>query len=502
MRLSHFVAMTILMVLFLTGVVLAQRTNDNKNDRGARSSQQSNVGRRQQGNVEETTIKGNNSNLDNATPGNRSEQTSPSPTRNSDANKDLNDLKDRVGQLEKKSISEDDLGLFYWLPNPIVLAVIAFLIFLALILHLLHLLRVGRLNRDFEQLAIGQRNLAGRTGVPSGKNPGIDRISDQLNQQGQALNQLVTRFNQIDNRFTTNDAQFRDAIHAVALATNWIGEAQLRDAFASDGGNLSESERAATIAVLERFEEPLRQNASRLEPVSQVVGELVEQLQGRTHSTPELVGRVHNLHEGIGRFSHWHEDVGEQLASLRRGSFSERSSSLRADQRHLFEQLNGGSLSVSQMVEKSRAMVEHYFPERPRRGPEERIPLQERETNLKKIVAEAPDYLMDWYNSLSQLQGQLSQVQRTSTDAELAAGLAKVQQMAREALGKFDIQPEAIQIGQTSYDRRLHDAALVRQTAQYPINTIVEVHKCGFRRMSTGEVLRRPQVVVAGAAAS
>jgi hypothetical protein len=396
----------------------------------------------------------------------------------------------------------DDLGLLGYLTNSIVFGLFGFLILLALLLHVVHLLRTSGLNRDIEQLAIGQRNLAGRTGAPSGKNPGIDRISDQLNQQGQAVNQLVTRFNQIDNRFTTSDAQFRDAIHAVALATNWIGEAQLREAFASDGGNLSESERAATIAVLERYEEPLRQNASRVEPASQAVGELVEQLEGRTHSTPELVGRVHDLHEGVARFSHWHKNASEQLASLRRGSFSERSSSLRADQRHLFDQLNSGSLSGSQMVEKSRAMVEHYFPERPRRGLEERIPLQERESDLKKIVAEAPDYLMDWYNSLSQLQGQLSQVQRTSTDAEMAAGLTKVQQMAREALGKFDIQPEAIQIGQTSYDRRLHDAALVRQTAQYPINTIVEVHKCGFRRMSTGEVLRRPQVVVAGAAAS
>jgi hypothetical protein len=30
---------------------------------------------------------------------------------------------------------------------------------------------------------------------------------------------------------------------------------------------------------------------------------------------------------------------------------------------------------------------------------------------------------------------------------------------------------------------------------------VIEVLRCGFRRMSTGEVLRRPQVVVAGAAA-
>jgi molecular chaperone GrpE (heat shock protein) len=108
---------------------------------------------------------------------------------------------------------------------------------------------------------------------------------------------------------------------------------------------------------------------------------------------------------------------------------------------------------------------------------------------------------MDWYNDLFQLHSQLGQGQRSQIEAETAIELAKIQNAAREALGKFDIQPEAIQVGQTSFDRRLHDATLIRQSAQFPINTVVEVHRCGFRRMSTGEALRRPQVVVAGAAA-
>jgi molecular chaperone GrpE (heat shock protein) len=82
-------------------------------------------------------------------------------------------------------------------------------------------------------------------------------------------------------------------------------------------------------------------------------------------------------------------------------------------------------------------------------------------------------------------------------DADIMNRLVQIQGLAREILGKFDIQPEEIQVGRTSYDRRLHEATLARQSLQFPINTVIEVLRCGFRRMSTGEVLRRPQVVVA-----
>jgi molecular chaperone GrpE (heat shock protein) len=229
---------------------------------------------------------------------------------------------------------------------------------------------------------------------------------------------------------------------------------------------------------------------------------LVEKVEGRAHQSPELAARIQSLNEEIGRFDQWQQDTSDQLTSLQRGSFSQRSSMLQADQDRLFDQVNNGSLSIAQMVKQSRAQLDHYFPETPAKGAEQTLPLAEREESLKKIVADAPDYLMDWYNNLFQLQGQVSGPgQRTATEAETASDLAKTQQIAREALGKFDIQPEAIQIGQTSYDRRLHEAALVRQSPQFPVNTVIEVHKCGFRKMSTGEVLRRPHVVVAGAAA-
>ena len=403
-----------------------------------------------------------------------------------------------------RPITMDDLGWLAWLTYWPVLGLFAFLILLALLLHLFHLIRVGFVSRELSQLAVAQGHLAksaSRASATPGKNAAVDNLAAQLNQHGQSLGEFSNRFKQLENRLTISDSQFRDAMHAVALTANWVGQAQLREAFAADGANMSESERASMIAMLERYREPLRSNASRVEPVTQALAELVEKIEGRAYQSPELAARIQSLYEEIGRFDQWQQNTSDQLKSLQRGSLSQRSSMLQADQDRLFDQVNNGSLSVAQMVKQSRAQLDHYFPESPAKGPEQTLPLAEREASLKKIVADAPDYLMDWYDTLFQLQSQVSGGQRTATEAETATDLAKTQQIAREALGKFDIQPEAIQIGQTSYDRRLHEAALVRQSPQFPVNTVIEVHKCGFRKMSTGEVLRRPHVVVAGAAA-
>jgi hypothetical protein len=400
-------------------------------------------------------------------------------------------------------ITADDLGMVGYLTNPLLFGLVGFLILLALGLHLLHLLRVRSLNHDIDDLLIAQQSLASshRTSAPMNKNAPDAKLVEQFNQQAQRLNELVDRFNQVENRLTTNDSQVGDAVQAVGLTANWIGQTQLQEAFAPNGGSLSDRERAATAAMLDGYREPLRLNASRVEPVALAVAELLDSLEGRAYSPPELVARVRRLYDDIGRFDQWHKDASDQLASLRRGSFAQRSSLLQADQEHLFEEVRNGSISVSQMVRQSRSLIEKYFPESPARSADETLSLGERESSLKKVLSEAPDYLMDWYDDLFQLQSQLCQEQRSQIEAETVTQLAKIQNAAREALGKFDIQPEAIQVGQTSFDRRLHDAALVRQSVQFPINTVVEVHRSGFRRMSTGEVLRRPQVVVAGASA-
>lgn len=402
-------------------------------------------------------------------------------------------------------LTAGDLGPLGWFADPILFGVVAFLILLALGLHLVHVLRLGSLNRSFDQLAANQRLMgnAARVIAPPGRNAEVDKLAEQLTQHGRSLTDFATRFKEIEHRFTINDGHLRDAVHAVMLTANWIGQVQLREAFAADGGNISEGARAATAAMLERYQEPLRLNSSRVEPVAQGLAESVERLNGRANSCPELMARLQSLSEEIGRFGLWHKEVSDELTSLRRGSFAQRSAGLQVEQDRLFEQVNSGSLPMTQMIKKSRALLDHYFPETPTKSAAQGQPLAEREANLKKLVSEVPDYLMNWYDTLFQLQSQIGgSAQRSAVETETASDLSRIQQIARDALGKFDIQPEAIQIGQTSYDRRLHEAALVRHAPQFPVNTVIEVHKCGFRKMSSGEVLRMPQVVVAGAAAS
>jgi molecular chaperone GrpE (heat shock protein) len=332
-------------------------------------------------------------------------------------------------------------------------------------------------------------------------NAAVDKVANQVNQLQQGLNNLTRRCDQIDNQITVSDSQYRDAAHGVAQAANWIGQAQLKAGMAANGGELSESERAAAIAMLERYREPLRSNANRVEPIAHALRELSEKLQYRSHSSPQVVDRIQNLYHGIARFDRQISQVTTELESLHRGSFAERSARLQADQDRLFDQVNNGSLSVGQMVQQSRSLIERHFPAEQKSRTDQNLSLEEQEANLKKGIDEAADYLMDWYNNLFQLQAQLGQIHGSQADAETAGELAKIQELAREALNRFDIQPEAIQIGQTSFDRRLHEATLVRQAPQYPVNTVIDVQKCGFRRMTTGEVLRRPEVVVAGTAA-
>src|SRR5262249_24281251 len=157
----------------------------------------------------------------------------------------------------------------------------------------------------------------------------------------------------------------------------------------------------------------------------------------------------------------WHAEVEDELNSLQLGSVGQRSYLFQVGQNRLVEEVNEGSLSVAQMIQKSRELMENYFPEPAHRPVKQTFAPADREANLKKILDGACDYLMDWYNSLFQFQYQLEQGQRSAAEAELAFEFSKIQQLARVALNKFDVQPEATSIGQTQYDRRLHEVILV-----------------------------------------
>lgn len=405
--------------------------------------------------------------------------------------------------MEGSTASPSDLGPLGWFTHPVLFWIVALLFIASLALHALHYLKATHTNRVIGQLwNMQQRNANASRAAAPGKNGAVESLTEQVREQGKGLNQFSAQMNQLQERLAERDRQLADAVQAVTHTVTWVGQAQLREAAANDGGQIGEAERASAIALLERYEEPLRVNAGRVEPLAQAVAVLMEKIEVQTQLPPELISRAQSLHQDIGRFDLWQTNVSAQLASLRRGSFNARSASLQADQQRLIEQMSAGNLSVTQMVQKSRELLDHHFPRNAQKSLA-KLPSAEDEIELRKRVAGAPEFLMDWFDSFSQFQSQIitGQSSRIPLDPDIMSRLVQIQVMAREVLSKFDIQPEEIQVGRTGYDRRLHEATLVRQSQQFPINTVIEVLRYGFRRMSTGEVLRRPQVVVAGAVA-
>lgn len=441
--------------------------------------------------------------LPSSTTGQSSESSAPLPpaTWTGQLAEEQNRMKHRLDKLESDGPTMDNLGPLAYFTNPFIFTLSMLLFIAALGLHGLHIWRVGQTNRLLRQMWAQQKNAAitNRSMVP-GRNSGVENLAEQVRQQGQGLSQFTNQLNQFQGDLAKRDREFSDAVQAVALTASWVGQFQLREA-AADGGHISEAERATASALLERYKEPLRVNASRVEPLAQAMADLVEKLESQPQLPPELAARAQTLYQDIGRYDLWHAKVSEQLTALQRGSFARRSSMLQADQQRLIEQVQSGSISISEMVQRSRELINQHFPPGTSNNSNDASTV-EGEAELKNKIVTAPDALMDWFDNFSQFQSQLAtQAARATLDADSANTAAQIQRLAREALNKFDIQPEEIQVGRTSYDRRLHDMSLIRQSSQFPTNTVIEVLRCGFRRMSNGEVLRRPQVIVAGAAA-
>jgi molecular chaperone GrpE (heat shock protein) len=321
----------------------------------------------------------------------------------------------------------------------------------------------------------------------------FDRLSQQLQQQQQQQQQ------ETQNQFTRLQTQIVDSERRTAASlqaaieqlSSWIASTQMHGARLDGDGDME-----TTAAQLERYREPLHQNAARVEPLTTVVGDLSHHLQTRPSVAPGLISRVQKLYEEIGRFELWAQAVDAQLEAIKRGSTDERRTRLQNGLRTLQGQLHEERVSVAQYVRGYSRLLEENFPAGSRAS--NGIPPLDLD-QLRQFVDGTTEFLMDWFSDFSQLQGQVwaAQAADASIDAETLDAFTRIQRTARDVLNSFDIQPEEIQVGQTLYDRNLHDFSMPRQGTPYPPQTIVEVQRAGFRRLSSGEVLRRPQVVVA-----
>ncbi len=391
----------------------------------------------------------------------------------------------------------DQRGL---LESPIVLLIAGALLLAALGLHGVHLMNEARFRQELADIRANlQRLSSANLGVNAGQLSAVENLSDQLTRQKQTLGTVSAQIEELGRRLASFDQKLVDTSKAVAMATHWMGQAQIDEALQNAGGQIAETDRAQAIKIVERYREISNANVNRVRPLAEAVASLVERQNDRRDAPAELASRAESLQHEIQQFDRWNSDLNDRLASLQRGSFPDRYAAFKTKQGQLAERINNGATPIHEYINGYRELLDHYFPGGVGDNSISMPPAQQ-EADLKKMVSGVPDYLMDWFDKLHQLQSQVaaSDAQGARPDNQTAAQLAQIQKVAREVLGKFDIQPEEIQVGQTSYDRRLHDAALITQSSQFPANTVIGIHQCGFRKASTGEVLRRPKVVVAG----
>jgi hypothetical protein len=406
------------------------------------------------------------------------------------------------------SSSRDESALFS--AGNILIGVSVVLVLLMVVLHILHLTgavrlkqeiagahdRLTHLHRQAQQINEGLQNLSLRISTYTPPNPANDDFAALTAEQQRAIEQLRDALQEVRRQALDNNQAIHNTSQALALHAQLAAQARLRREEQNAASERLESERAQAVAIIEKYRDLLGANANAIKPLVEAFAGFSERVKQRAHLPMELATCLQTLEGEIRQFEQWQAEADERLANLRRGSFRERLQKFRSGEQRLGEAFNFDGISILQYVKEHNTLTQellipdggtdgaHWSP-------------TEQESHYKKLSASAPDHLMNWFDKLFQLQMQLDAT-AVSVDMQTSEELAAVQSLAKDTLGRFDIQPEEIQAGRTSFDNRLYDAALITQSSPYPANTVVGVQQCGFRRRSTGEVLRRPKVIVAG----
>ncbi len=386
-----------------------------------------------------------------------------------------------------------------WTANPFVVAPVGLVILIALGLHFVH---IAAESRTKQQLYSIRRELQRATAAAGSKaiSGGPDRSgSKAADQHASALAALNSKIEELDNHAASLDQAIRHSVDATTVMAEWIGGSKIKELSAGFSSETDETARRRAIKTVARHKELFAENVKRVKEVGDALNRFVADLNGRSHAEAEFITRVESLSEEIREFERWDHDAAKRLKALDRTPFAERDSAFRSRKDQLAGQLNGGEISIAAYVEAYRGLVEQQVSDEASRPYESSDP-SEHEERVRAELAAAPDYLMNWFDRLYQLRALVKEGAYPSVDAAAVSELARIQRLGEDALARFDIQPEAIDAGRTGFDRRLHDSALV-QRSSLPANTIVAVQQYGFRRLSTGDVLRRPRVVVSGAGA-
>jgi hypothetical protein len=372
---------------------------------------------------------------------------------------------------------------------------------ISLIFHSIHFIKAKNngqwlqgLSRQFQRMQSDNtpRTTANHE-IPKNLALSNQQIEQQLYEHYQNIDRLSTAFDSVLRRLDTAEVSITKAVSALVFTTQSAGKERIQEAQRRAAADLSDSDRAAFVRKIEHYNILFSANADRMQPLLQQFSTLNERARQQFDLPSELLEQIQNLQDELEQLEVWRRETTDRIEALRRGSFDERLALFKQREQQLRANLDEGKISIAEYTVGYNRMAQECFP---MHDVFDVATLAEYENDLKKITDRMPDYLMDWFDNLFQVW-----LKATGVNSGVAVTLNQIKQQAREALGTFDIQPEELQIGQTLFDRRLHEPALIAQSVQYPANTVIGVEQCGFRRITTGEALRRPRVIVAGSGA-
>jgi hypothetical protein len=98
---------------------------------------------------------------------------------------------------------------------------------------------------------------------------------------------------------------------------------------------------------------------------------------------------------------------------------------------------------------------------------------------------------LSWLDLVNEVRDSSGDVDRF----EIASACTQIIRQSRSMLNLLDIEIDDVEIGRTQFDARLHDLLHTVPSPSARPETVVGVHKLGYRK--NGKIIRKPQVVVA-----
>lgn len=315
-------------------------------------------------------------------------------------------------------------------------------------------------------------------------------VENQINAYERMQQDLALLTTKVENAHQQSNDSMRsaaDIISAIVYTCDWTIQTIAHDTVITD---ISSSEVQNLLSKLRLQVENLETNAQRVQPIVDQLRAACNWMLERGLLTKAMSQHTSRLMDKLTVFTRLESALREKIMLIEEVSPSQKLDELHIQQKLLREDLQAQKISVSEYVQKYMSLSADAMSLLKVGRNEAKLALNDN-NNYEEIATSTPDLLMDWLDDFFQFYLQIAD------NSELKQHLAAVLKIAKDSIDKFNIQMEEVQVGVTLFDRRVHDMALTMTSTQHRTNTIIGLQRCGFRRKSTGEVLRRPQVIVA-----